>query len=91
LLKITLEIIDIVAKKGGMASYHNPYIPSVRSGHTLTIQSLEQTVKTLKEADCAVIATNHSVFDAPFIRKHAKLTVDMRNMIKEASEKVYKL
>jgi UDP-N-acetyl-D-glucosamine dehydrogenase len=83
--------MDIIIRKGGVVSYHDPYIPSVRPGHALTIQSIELTAKTLAEADCVVIATNHSVSDAPFIRKHAKLTVDMRNMIKEASEKMYKL
>jgi UDP-N-acetyl-D-glucosamine dehydrogenase len=38
-----------------------------------------------------VLTTNHSAFDVEFVKKYARLIVDMRNMVKEASEKVYKL
>jgi len=38
-----------------------------------------------------VLTTNHDAFDVEFIQKHAKMIVDMRNMVKEAGEKVYKL
>jgi len=49
------------------------------------------TAETLQNADCFVLTTNHDTFDIEFITKHAKLIVDMRNMVKEANEKVYKL
>ena len=42
-------------------------------------------------ADVVVLTTNHSAFDVDFIQQHAKLIVDMRNMVKGAGEKVYKL
>jgi len=86
-----LEIMDIIIRKGGVVSYHDLYIPSVRPGHALTIQSTELTAQTLAEADCVVITTNHSVFDAPFIQQHARLIVDLRNVIKDAGENVFKL
>jgi UDP-N-acetyl-D-glucosamine dehydrogenase len=38
-----------------------------------------------------VLTNNHSVFDVEFIQQHARLIVDMRNMIKEPDENVYKL
>lgn len=86
-----LEIIDIIRQKGGEVSYHDPYIPQIHThqGHTFTSASL--TEKTLAEADCVVITTSHKCFDASFIQTHSKLVVDMRNMIKDASEKVFKL
>ena len=47
--------------------------------------------QTLAQADCAVLTTNHDAFNAEFIQKHAKLIVDLRNMIAEKSEQVYKI
>lgn len=86
-----LEIIDTVAKKGGIVSYHDPYISEIITEDGDQYHSVGLDIETVKEADCVVITTNHSDFDADFIEEHAKLVVDMRNVIKEASGKVYKL
>ncbi|MCY1721683.1 nucleotide sugar dehydrogenase [Prolixibacteraceae bacterium Z1-6] len=86
-----LEIMDKVVTKGGVVNYHDPYIQHVKTEGGYTFDSLALTEEVLKEADCVVIATNHSVFDAAFIEKHSGLIVDLRNAIKEASDKVYKL
>jgi len=48
-------------------------------------------ISLINEADVVVLTTNHSAFDVEFIQKHSKLIVDMRNMVKDASENVYKL
>jgi UDP-N-acetyl-D-glucosamine dehydrogenase len=53
--------------------------------------SVELTSGVLAQADCVVLTTNHDAFDVAFIRQHARLIVDLRNMIRERSEKVYKL
>lgn len=86
-----LEIIDIVAKKGGNVSYNDPHIPQVRTNHELFFQSVALTAETLKDADCVVLTTNHDAFDMKFIKEHARLIVDLRNMVKESSDNVYKL
>ena len=86
-----LKIIDEVVKKGGGVSYHDPFIPSIKTGNGNKVQSVELNADTLEGADCVVITTNHSVFDAGFIEQHSKLIVDLRNLIREASDKVYKL
>ncbi|MDP3914960.1 MAG: nucleotide sugar dehydrogenase [Bacteroidota bacterium] len=86
-----LEIIDIITKKGAVISYHDPYIPSVETGHALSLQSIELTPETLHAADCVVITTNHSAFDAEMIQQHARLIVDLRNVIKEAGDNIFKL
>ncbi|MCF8362485.1 MAG: hypothetical protein K9G70_07665 [Prolixibacteraceae bacterium] len=54
-------------------------------------------------ADVVALTTNHSAFDIDFIQEHSQMIVacpvklpqvvfhkDMRNMIKEANDKVYK-
>lgn len=86
-----LEIMDIVARKGGLVSYHDPYIPEVTAGHAPSLQSTPLTTETLNDADCVVLTTNHEVFDVEFIQKHAGLIVDLRNMTKENSDNVFRL
>jgi len=104
-----LEIMNIVAHKGGIIEYNDPHIPKLKLSAEITVkevgmtphgeathkngimESAPLTAETLAKADCVVLTTNHSAFDKKFIKQHAKLIVDMRNMIKESSEKVYKL
>lgn len=86
-----LEIMDITAHKGGEVIYHDPYIPTVKTNEGRTFKSSDLSAKTLAEADVVVLTTNHKDFDIAFIQKHAVLIVDLRNMIEEASENVYKL
>lgn len=86
-----LEIMEIVEHKGGEVTYHDPHIPVARTHDGKQYHSVELTAETLKNADVVVLTTNHSAFDVEFIKENARLIVDMRNMIKEAGEKVYKL
>ncbi len=86
-----LEIIDITAHKGGMVSYHDPYIAKVKTGEGRMFDSVALTPETLEKIDCVVITTNHKDFDIEYIRKYAKLIVDLRNAVKEDQEKVFKL
>jgi UDP-N-acetyl-D-glucosamine dehydrogenase len=91
-----LEIMGITAHKGGRVTYHDPYIPAVQTETTpsrqgVKAESVALTRETLQAADCVVLSANHDVFDVEFILKYSNLVVDMRNMVKENSEKVYKL
>jgi UDP-N-acetyl-D-glucosamine dehydrogenase len=85
-----LKIMDEVAKKGGLVSYHDPYISGINT-ESGTYQTVDLSKKILNEADCVVITTNHSAFDIDFILENSKLIVDLRNATKEKSEKIYKL
>ncbi len=86
-----LEIIDTVAHKGGEVQYHDPHIAKVRTPEGLQLQSLPLNEETLTNADLVVLTTNHAAFDVDFIQQHARLIVDLRNMIKDPGERVYKL
>ncbi|HHW80752.1 MAG TPA: UDP-N-acetyl-D-glucosamine dehydrogenase, partial [Bacteroidales bacterium] len=68
-----------------------PFIAKATTHEGRTYQSIELTAETLAAADCVVLTTNHKVFDMEFVQEHAKLIVDMRNMINESSDSVYKL
>ena len=68
--------------------------PTIQPSNNPTIQpSNHSTIQPslLQSSDCVVITTNHSVFDVEMIQQHARLIVDLRNVIKEPSEKVFKL
>lgn len=86
-----LKIMDEVAQKGGIVMYHDPFIAEVKTPNNKTYKTFPLNEKTLNDADCIVLTTNHDVFDADFILKHANLVVDLRNIIKTKSDKVYKL
>ena len=86
-----LEIMDITAHKGGIVTYHDPHIATVKTNGGNTFNSVDLSAEALAQADCVVLTTNHSAFDVEYIQKHAKMIVDMRNMIKDASNNVYKL
>jgi len=85
-----LKIMDEVVKKGADVSYHDPYIPQVKTpeGHLFRSVALESAVA---EADCVVVTTHHPGFDPDYLLEKARLIVDLRNLIKKPSEKVYKL
>ena len=86
-----LDIMDTVIQKGGLVNYNDPHIPEVQTHHGNTLKSVSLTAETLKNVDCVVLTTNHDAFDIEFIKEHAGLIVDMRNMVKESSDNVYKL
>jgi UDP-N-acetyl-D-glucosamine dehydrogenase len=86
-----LEIMEIVEHKGGKVSYHDPHIPMARTHDGKEYQSIELTTGALAQADVVVLTTNHSAFDVQIIQQHASMIVDLRNMIEQASDKVYKL
>lgn len=86
-----LNIMDEVVKKGGDVSYHDPYIPEVITPEGNSFRSVPLTAGRLEEADCTVISTAHDLFSPGFILEHARLIVDLRNAIKQPSDKIYKL
>ena len=86
-----LQIIDLVIKKGGEVSYYDPHIPTVQTPNGNTFRSVEMNEKTMQNADCVVIATNHNDFNAEIIKEQSKLIVDLRNAIKNTSDKIFKL
>lgn len=86
-----LEIMDIVAHKGGQVSYHDPYIAKITTNEGNKFQSIALSPEKIKEADCIILTTNHAAFDVEQIQQHARLIVDLRNMIKKGSDTVYKL
>lgn len=86
-----LEIMDTVAHKGGEVSYHDPFIAKIKTHKGTEYESKPLNADTIVDYDCVVLTTNHSNTDMELIESKAKLIVDLKNMVKERSEKVYKL
>ena len=84
-----LKIMDEVEKKGGIVSFHDPYINTVTTVEGLEYSSVDY--ENIEIADVVVITTNHSVFDGEDITRKSNLLVDLRNVVKVQSDSVYKL
>jgi UDP-N-acetyl-D-glucosamine dehydrogenase len=89
-----LLVMEQVAKKGAIVSYHDPYIPEVADEHGHVWTGVALTDEVLAQADCVVFTTNHACFDVDRIVAKAKLVVDTRNAVKRVhieDGKVFKL
>ncbi len=86
-----LDIMDVVAHKGGHISYHDPYITHIKTNEGRGFSSVDLSAEALAKADCVVLTTNHKNLDMELIKEQSRLIVDMRNMIEESNGKVVKL
>lgn len=86
-----LKIIDEVSKKGGDVCFHDPYINVIKTDEGREFFSMNYSDQLLSSVDCVVITTNHSAFLADHIVEYSKLVVDLRNVVKDSSDKIYKL
>jgi UDP-N-acetyl-D-glucosamine dehydrogenase len=77
----SLEIIEMLEKKGAHVSYADPFTPQVTL-NGVKLSAVEPTPETIAAADCVLILTNHSSFDGAMIADRAKLVVDTRNALK---------
>jgi UDP-N-acetyl-D-glucosamine dehydrogenase len=84
-----LEIMDQLAGKGAVVSYHDPYCPEiVEDGHTppgAIGKSVPLTDAALTEADAVMVVTDHSVIDYGKVCGMAKIVVDTRHACARAS------
>jgi len=83
-----LDILELTKRRGAEVSYTDPYVPELRHG-SLDLTSIPEGAA---DADCAVIITDHKVFDYGKILERFPLIVDTRNAMKGlASKKVFRL
>ena len=75
-----LDILELLHQRGATLSYTDPYVPKLHHG-SLQLCSVPEE-KAGPGIDCAVICTNHRVFNYPAIVKAFPLVVDTRNALK---------
>ena len=87
-------LMERLLELGARVTYNDPHIPDLPRGrkHRIEMSSTELTPIYLREQDCILIATDHSVYDAETICRHAKLIVDTRNFtgsLKDYGDKIW--
>ena len=85
-----LDVLELLHRRGAILSYTDPHVPTLEHGD-LTLTSVPE-----KDAgpgiDCAVICTNHTVFDYASMPQRFPLVVDTRNALKGlASDRIFRL
>ena len=72
-----LDVLELLSRRGATLSYTDPFVPKLQHG----LCSVPED-KAGQGIDCAVICTNHRVFDYRGIVKRYPLVVDTRNALK---------
>ena len=80
----SLDVIGLLAEKGAEVSYHDPYCPSLHTHEGLLMESVPDMLAAAETSDCAVIITNHKVYDYAVLVEKAQLIVDTRNALGKA-------
>lgn len=82
----SLELIEILEKKGAHVDYHDPFIPEI--GRTREYGSLQgkKSSPLSKSYDCFILATKHSSFSADEILSYNVPIVDTRNFFPKGEQ-----
>ncbi len=83
-----LDVIELLARRGAIVSYTDPYVPELRHGGDVQ-QSVPFETALAHDRDCWVVTTDHRVFDYGRVGQ-LPLVVDTRNAVPAAAH-VFKL
>jgi UDP-N-acetyl-D-glucosamine dehydrogenase len=85
-----LDVIELLHRRGATISYTDPHVPTLDHGG-LSMKSVPES-EAGNGIDCAVICTNHKVFNYAAMPKKFPLVVDTRNALKNVdAENVFRL
>ncbi len=82
----SFRIIELLVEKGATVAYHDPYfptLPAMRHYRHLKVEFAPLTEESLEKSDVAILATDHSSFNYPWIAEHARRIVDCRNAFRD--------
>lgn len=79
----SLDVMHLLQQHGATIQYHDPYIPHLELDGRM-MDCVSNLDRALSDADCVVILTNHSSYDAARLLKESKLLVDTRNALGDA-------
>ncbi len=74
-----LDVMELLYRRGAVLGYTDPHVPVLDHGHVQLNSVPEHEVRDI---DCAVICTNHTVFDYSAMPGRFPLLVDTRNALK---------
>ena len=85
-----LDVIKLLEDKGAKILYNDPFVPMI-VWHKAKHKSRKLTTKLLRQADVAVILTDHSSYDYQWIVDESKAVFDSRNATKGVSKRRRKI
>lgn len=80
-----LDVIGLLEQKGAHVDYHDPYIPHIQHEGS-DLRGVPDLMEAVRNADCVVIITNHTVYNYSQILEAARLVVDTRNALGKAGK-----
>jgi UDP-N-acetyl-D-glucosamine dehydrogenase len=75
-----VETLANLVRKGATVSYHDPYVPRLRS-HGMSLRRTPLTRSNIAAADLVVVLTPHTQYDLNDVLRHARLVFDARNAL----------
>jgi len=85
-----LDVIELLHRRGATLSYTDPHVPVLEHGG-LSLASVPER-DAARGIDCAVVCTNHAVFNYAEMPTRFPLVVDTRNALKGvAGDNVFRL
>lgn len=78
-----LDVIGLLQQKGAQVSYHDPYIPTLKTHDGIELRSVPDLMAAVRTSDCIVIVTNHKSYDYPAILEAAEFIFDSRNALED--------
>jgi UDP-N-acetyl-D-glucosamine dehydrogenase len=74
-----LRIMEEVHRKGGVVSYHDPFVSEVELESGAVLANTPLSREGIAASDCVVVTTKHTPVDYALIAEHAALIVDLCN------------
>jgi UDP-N-acetyl-D-glucosamine dehydrogenase len=75
-----LDIVRLLLQQGANVNYHDPFVPQLHEDG-IDLSSVPLDDRALEQADCVVIATDHSNIDYSKVGSKARRVVDTRNAL----------
>lgn len=80
----SLEILKLLDEKGAEVYYNDPFIPvAVSHRRRFKMESTTLNEDILRNSDCVIIATDHSVYNYRWIVENSRLVIDTRNATRD--------
>jgi hypothetical protein len=75
-------IMELLQKRGAIVTYNDPHVPVLprMRHHSIRGESQELSPEFLRQQDCVLVVTDHSLYDFEEIARHTKVLVDTRNV-----------
>ena len=77
----SLDVIDHLQRAGAIVWYYDPFVPELRTHSGEVLQVTPLSVDVVRNADCILILTKHSMVDYAMLAREAQVVVDTRDAL----------